>query len=183
MDVHGNMPLHVWWEQIAHLAQGQLQALSTLWNFSFDKRPCLHCCISHQHNFLLYDGVLFVFSHLILLLQKFCLALCIAFIFLHIMSLKVVDSWAGNLSVKIQGVLILWPNISWFGLNPLWFWRAFLALTAHAKVICGSHLTSSKVFCIASASIRSCLSTIPLLNGDSAAVVAVSIFNVSFISR
>ena len=56
--------------------------------------------------------------------------------------------------------------------------------TAYAKAICSSRFTSNKVFCIASVRIRLPLSTIPLLNGDSAVVVVVfSIFSFSLISQ
>ena len=37
--------------------------------------------------------------------------------------------------VIVEGVITLWSKTNWFGMKSAQFWRAFVALKAHARVI------------------------------------------------
>ena len=112
--------------------------------------------------------------------MKLFLATCKACKFVFTISLVVAVSNAGNWWVKIEGVFILKPNTSSFGLCLKWFWRAFLAL---AVATSGSYFSCSYALSITLPTMRLWHSTVQLLNGLSAAVVHVSIFSFSFICQ
>ena len=89
----------------------------------------------------------------------------------------------GSLLVKVDGSLGFCPNTRWNGEKPCTFASEFLAFRHHANVKSMSRCCdSSKTLSIMSAMMKFCLSTNPLLNGDSAAVTLTVMFIHSAIS-
>ena len=68
------------------------------------------------------------------------------------------------------------PKTSWFGLKSCTYWREILQIKAHANAITKEQLISSLIFLAATAVITLYLSTNPLLQALSGAVVLILTF-------
>ena len=119
---------------------------------------------------MLWDRARITFSEFLLLIFNFYFALALS-ITSRLLLASLLTGWrvrVGALSFNVDGNLLFFPIANWYSTNPCTEYNEFFALMMqHWTANSGWQFMSSKTLPNISASTKLCLSTRPLLHGDS----------------